>query len=112
MTSARPSHPGHLRHRLVLEHPVFAADGGGGSQRSWQVVTSFWGALAPFSPRHDVDAEKPGSAVHFRVTCRYRTDIRPGQRLRSGSDVLTIDAAIDPDGQRRWLEILCREHQT
>jgi len=104
--------PGQLRKRLVLEKPVFSSDGGGGTSRSWQVATSLWGAVTPMSPAAGVEAEQPGGAVRYRVTCRHRTDIRPGHRFRNGAQILQIDAVIDPDSTRRWTECRCREHQS
>ena len=111
MTQLYALRPGQLRKRLVLETPIDASDGGGGTTRSWQVATSFWGAVTPMAAGPGIDAEQPGGAIRYRVTCRHRTDIRPGHRLRNGTQTLSIDAVLDPDGTRRWTEARCHEHQ-
>jgi len=104
--------PGRLRHRLVLEQPVFTSDGGGGTSRSWQTTATLWAAVSPLSPASNVDAEQPGGHIGYRVICRYRSDIRPGQRFREGHQHLDIYAVVDPDGRKRWAECRCREHQS
>jgi len=111
MTGSRFTRPSALSHRLVLEEPVFTADGGGGSSVSWQSIASFWAAIVPSAPSQDVTAERPGAQVRYRVTCRYRGDVKPRQRLRFGSRLLAIDGVIDPDTTKRWIEIHCREQQ-
>lgn len=103
--------PGQLRHRLVLEAPVFAADGGGGTARSWETSVILWAQIIPLSPAPDVDAERPGGQVRYRVICRHRTEVKVGQRFRNGPQYLGIEAVFDPDGTARWLECRCREHQ-
>lgn len=103
---------GQLRHRLILEQPAFASDGGGGTARSWQTAATLWGAVTPLSPASNVDAEQPGGRIGYRVICRYRSDIRPGQRFRDGQRNLDIYAVVDPDGRKRWIDCRCREHQS
>lgn len=103
---------GQLRHRLVLEQPVFTSDGGGGTTRSWQVTATLWAAVTPMSLAGAADAEQPGGRIGYRVICRYRSDLRPGQRFRDGQQHLDIYAVVDPDGRRRWVECRCREHQS
>lgn len=112
MSSLQTTRPGDLRHRLILERPVFQSDGGGGTTRSWQLAATLWGAIAPQSPGQSVEAEQPGGQVNYRVTCRFRGDIKPGQRFRTGQQTLEIYAVVDPDGRKRWIECRCREHQS
>ena len=112
MSNTNVTSPGRLRQRLVAERPVFTGDGGGGTARSWEVAATLWGAVTPFSPSQNVDAEQPGGRISYRVTCRFRTDIRPGQRFRTGPQILDIYAVVDPDGRKRWIECRCREHQS
>lgn len=112
MTAFQGTRPGDMRHRLLLEQPVFSSDGGGGTARSWQAAASLWGAITPLSPARGIEAEQPGGRINYRVTCRFRTDIKPGQRFRTTQQTLEIDAVVDPDGRRRWIECRCREHQS
>ncbi|MEP0070018.1 phage head closure protein [Pyruvatibacter sp.] len=112
MTSSQVTRPGDMCHRLILEQPVFVSDGGGGTARSWQLAATLWGAITPLSPARGVEAEQPGGRINYRVTCRFRSDIKPGQRFRTTQQTLEIYAVVDPDGCRRWIECRCREHQS
>lgn len=112
MVDTQRQQSGELRSRLVLERPVYIGDGGGSTSRSWQTATSLWGAVVPLAPASGVEAEQPGGRVRYRVTCRYRTDIKTGQRFRLGNRILEIDVVVDPDGRRRWIECRCQERQS
>ena len=44
-----------------------------------------------------------------KVVIRYRKGIEPGMVVRHDGRELIIQSALDEDGRRRWLTLICRE---
>lgn len=101
--------PGALRHKLILEAPTRTGDGGGGAEVSWHKVDDVWVEITPGQGAETFTAEKRTSHLSHTVTLRWRADLAPTQRLRTGTRVLEIEAVADPDGRRRWLQCRCTE---
>ncbi len=101
--------PGALRHKLTLEAPARAEDGGGGAEVTWSPVDEVWAEIRPRTGAETVTAEKRAGRLSHTVTLRWRADLAPTQRLRLGPRVLEIEAVTDPDGRRRWLQCRCTE---
>ncbi len=100
---------GALRHRVVLERPVRAADAGGGADETWEPVAELWAAVTARSGKEDVFADRVSGARRVDVTIRYRDDAAPGMRFRLGDRQLNIRAVLDEDGRRRFLKCDCEE---
>lgn len=82
------SNPGDLRHRFILEAPNDIPDGGGGAQRSYQMIATFWAQLTPFSlNQRTEDGARQSRATH-RLRLRARQDVTTEHRLRLGTDRL------------------------
>jgi SPP1 family predicted phage head-tail adaptor len=100
---------GKLRHRLTLENPWRAADGGGGAAVAWEAVAEIWGAIETASGGERVSAGRLSGETQPVITVRYREDIRPAMRFVRGDRRFGIRAVLDPDGRRRFLRCLCEE---
>jgi SPP1 family predicted phage head-tail adaptor len=99
---------GALRDRLTLESPSRADDGGGGATVTWTVVADVWGAVRPITGDERLSADAVTGRVTHQVWIRYRGDVVPAMRLRSGARILDIVAVLD--GTRRdRLQCLCEE---
>jgi SPP1 family predicted phage head-tail adaptor len=99
---------GALRHRLVLQHAVRTADGGGGAAESWAAVAELWAAVRPISGDERVAADALAGQLTHEVWVRHRAGVAPAMRFLFGSRILDIRAVIDADGRGR-LKCLCRE---
>lgn len=100
---------GALRRRLLLETPVPAADGLGGTTLDFIVVAALWGRIEWLrGDEHWRAGGHEQSATH-RVTLRWRAGVDAGQRLRDGERILAIRTVADPDGDRRRLVCLVEE---
>jgi SPP1 family predicted phage head-tail adaptor len=100
---------GKLRHRLVLETPSLADDGGGGAALGWTAVAEVWGSVEATSGGEGVRADRVTGTRQVLVTIRHRADVGPAMRFRLGARRLAIRAVLDPDGRERFLRCLCEE---
>ena len=100
---------GALRHRVVLERPVRAADEGGGAAETWEPVAELWAMIESRSGKEAVEADRVSGSRKLDVTIRHRDDVTPGMRFRLGDRQLEIRAVLGEDGRRRWLKCDCEE---
>jgi SPP1 family predicted phage head-tail adaptor len=107
--SSRHPSIGSLRHRVILETPSRADDGGGGAIVTWLPVAEIWAAIMPLSGTEGVTADGLSARVSHALVVRYRAGIAPAMRFRYGARTLGITAVIDPDERHRYLRCLCRE---
>jgi head-tail adaptor len=93
-----------LNRRLVLEAPVSAPDGMGGTVPGWAVLGVIWGDIRPRSGRERTEDGVPLAQVPVRVTVRASapgSEARPqaGQRFREGDRIFRI-LAVSEDAPR------------
>lgn len=100
---------GRMRRRLVLEAPVAAPDGLGGTTQSFTAIGALWAQLEWLSGVEQWREGRPEQAARYRVTMRWRTDLDAGKRLRDGERLFDIRTVADPDGARRRLVCLVEE---
>lgn len=105
----RRSAIGRLRHRLTLESVSRTPDGGGGASESWTTVATVWAEITPTGGAEAMDADALTGRISHQIVFRYRSNVAPAMRLRSGSRTFEITAVIDIDERRRWLKCLCVE---
>ena len=101
--------PGDLNRRLTLQAPVEAADGAGGSTRSYADVTTLWAKVAPVSARYDIVAAGSGATVTHRIVIRRGPEVTTRHRLVEGARVYRIVAVRDEDSDRRFRVIHAEE---
>ena len=104
-------HPtiGALRHRLRLEAPQTSADGGGGGDETWSLVTEIWGEVIAASGQETFEADGLSGRISHEIAIRYRNDVAAKQRFVEDGRVYDIRAVLDREGRRRWLHCLCVE---
>lgn len=100
---------GEMRHRLALEAPLETADGGGGVTRTWSLVAEVWGAIRPISGHESAGADGLSGRVSHVIWIRHRTGVTPDMRIRMGTRIFDIKAAIDVSERRRLLRCLVEE---
>jgi SPP1 family predicted phage head-tail adaptor len=110
MDTAKGRRPvGALRRRLLLEAPVEAPDGAGGSLRTFETVAAVWAQVEWLSGDERWQGGRPEQRVSHRITLRWRAGVDAGRRLRDGEQSFDIRAVGDPDGGRRRLVCLVEE---
>ncbi|HWK97665.1 MAG TPA: phage head closure protein [Pseudolabrys sp.] len=101
---------GALDRRLILQAPGEIDDGAGGVTRDYTTVTTLWASVTPVSARGDVDAERLGAALRWRIVIRFRDDVTTRYRFIDGAHVYRI-VALRESGRRRFLEIDAEERR-
>lgn len=94
---------GKLRERIAIERPVRTPDGAGGHAASWTEHASLWAEVISLKGTELMLGERGEAREIYRIVVRYRADVTNGMRIRWRGRVLAIRAALDPDGERRWL---------
>lgn len=102
-------HIGELRARLVLEAPARAADDGGGSVVTWEQVALLWAKVSARGGTESFTHDRVAGSASHEIIMRYRSDVTPEMRLREGTRIFDVRAAMDLDGRRQWLRCLAEE---
>lgn len=98
-----------LQCRITIEQALDVADGAGGVTRGWATQAVVWASLRTAGGgRRDI-ADRPELAERYRIRMRWRGDVDGSRRLRHGERLLAIRSAHDPDGRRRWLDLIAEE---
>lgn len=101
---------GELRHRVTIQQKTITQDTYGAEVETWAAVTTVWAKIEDLSGREYFAAQQvPTAQVSTRVTIRWRADVKPEMRALANGRVLDIKAALDPDGRKRELQLMCLE---
>jgi len=101
---------GDLRHRIEIGRYIEGVDQyGNPTGRRWEPFCTVWAAVEALRGRLYFEAQQTAKESDHRVTIRWRPGIEPGMVVRHAGRELTIQAVLDKDGRRRWLELVCRE---
>ncbi len=101
--------PGNLRIQLSLQDPIETPDGSGGFVTTWTERALVWAALEPATPRLEAWGQRQISEAAHRITMRFRSDVRSGQRLASAIKTYRIELVSDLDSTSRYLVCQARE---
>jgi SPP1 family predicted phage head-tail adaptor len=97
-----------LRHRVVLEKPVAAADGAGGEAVTFQPVRSAWARVRPVSQGRRGRAGASLASGDYTITVRRWTDIKPGWRVVFEDEPLAIESVEPVFPRLLYLKLHCR----
>ena len=100
---------GALRHRLIIEAPLYPADGAGGAGRTWAQAAEVWASVEATGGTQQVRDDRAGQHVTYRIRLRWRKDLTSDMRFRLGTRIFRISAVLDRDGRRRFHECLATE---
>lgn len=98
---------GRLRHKIGIYRLQDVDDGKGAYVRDWSKITDVWAEVIGQGGRESlIDRSVQGIAT-YRVTIRWRSDIRTNDQIRYRGRNLNI-RSIEPDATDRvWLSIMC-----
>ncbi len=100
---------GKMRHRLMIERRETVPDGAGGTVVTWMSGETVWAAIEPVAGVEVLRQDRLSGTLTHRVTVRYRSDIAPEMRFRSGDRIFEISVVRDIDERHRWLDCICEE---
>lgn len=97
---------GDLREQVTIQSATETPNDSGGGTIAWADGDTVWANVAPVRGDEQLQAQRIDAVVLYRVTIWHRDDVSAANRLMWGSRPLNIRAVTDPDGRRKWLEIL------
>lgn len=100
-----PVRIGDLRHRVEIESAVRVSDDGGGATVTWAVVAEVWAAIWTRTSDETFEHDRLAGRATHDIWIRYRNDVRPEMRIRSGSGLFDVLGAIDVEDRGRWLKL-------
>ena len=100
-----------MRHRIEIGRYVEARNEWGDPLPNpvWQTIAAVWAAVEALTGRLYFEAQQSNMQADHRITFRYCRGIEPGMLVRHDGRELEIQAVLDRDGRRRWLQLMCRE---
>ncbi len=102
---------GKLRHRVTIQQKSGNQDSFGGE--SWDnptIVATVWAAVEPLQVRwkESVAGNQEIAEATTQIRMRFREGITTGMRAVHGSTTYDFEAAIDVDGRKRELILMCK----
>lgn len=99
-----------LAQPVTLQQPVLTPDGGGGFTPGWQDIASVFAEIAELAGAEIAGATRQTESLSpCRITILYRADVTPDMRITAADTAYSIVSVRDPDGARRWLEIIAEK---
>lgn len=71
-----PYHTGELTERVIFRREVRTSDGMGGSELSWQDISTRWALVRPMSGRERLAADKVEASSNYLIVVRAPCDVR------------------------------------
>lgn len=97
-----------MRDRVALEQRTSSTDSHGAPLETWTRKREVWAAVQPRSGREFYAQDQTRANVTHMVEIRHDAQVDPSWRIKWGTRVLAITAAVpDPKGTR--LSCLCIE---
>lgn len=102
---------GTLRNRIEIQKLTRTRDSLGGIVETWARLVEVWAnvRMSGAGERMISSVDQEVALVTHRITIRHRTDVSVENRILHGDRVLDIESAVDPDGRRRELVLVCSE---
>lgn len=94
-----------LRHRIVIQGTVQAADGAGGYTETWETVATVWASIEPANGRERFIAMQTESHVTHIITCRYNAEITTAKRILFGTRKFDITEVLNIEERNTVLVI-------
>lgn len=105
---------GALRDRVVVQTNTTTPDPQGGRAASWGTLATVWARVEAIQSGEALAGEAMTPLVTYRVTMRYRDDLRPAQRVQwtnyEDSAARTLEVhAVDLSPDAVWATLTCAE---
>lgn len=95
--------PGQLRTQMTLQDQVEKPDDSGGVIVSWADIAVVWVSIETVSPRSETFGGRQFEEASHRLIMRFRSDVKPGQRLVRLNNNYRVQMTSDVDGSARYL---------
>jgi SPP1 family predicted phage head-tail adaptor len=98
---------GLLTEHVQLRRRITSTEDEGGHAATYHPITTVWARVRGLAVRQELAGDARSSAATHVVTMRFRTDLKPGDRIVHRGQAMTITGTSDLNGKRRWLACQC-----
>ena len=106
--SGRASPPlGSLRERVELQSKTQSIDSAGGHQNSYLPLATVWARVTSLAGSLSILGDARAAKISHSVVLRFRSDLKPGDRIIYRTMPLEIVSAEDLNGHRAYLSCRC-----
>jgi SPP1 family predicted phage head-tail adaptor len=100
---------GALTDRVDLKRRTTTDEAEGGEAVSFVPIATVWARVTTLAARQALAGDARGQAISHAVVIRFRTDLKPGDRIVYRGATLDIAATGDLTGGRAYLSCQCTE---
>lgn len=100
---------GTLTDRVQLKRRDMSSEPGGGHGTLFVPLTSVWARVRSLRGRQGTSADGRAVEISHAVVLRFRTDLKPGDRILYRGRNLDVVSAADLNGRRTYLSCACSE---
>lgn len=100
-----------LKDRVVIQRPIDSKE----RNSKGEIILAdpleidiCWASVVALSTRETTSLRLIGATASYRITFRYREDVRVGDEVLWESHIFTVNDP-KPSQDKRWLECLCSE---
>jgi SPP1 family predicted phage head-tail adaptor len=107
--SEGPPPLGTLTDRVQLQRKTTTDEPEGGEVAVFTAIATVWARVRQLSARKAYADDARGQSITHIVVMRFRTDLKPGDRIVYRGRALEIEALADINGRRAYLSCQCAE---
>ena len=100
---------GTLTDRVQLRRKITSHEDEGGTVAVYTPIVTVWARVRQLSARQALPEDARGQTITHSVVMRFRTDLKPGDRILYRGRDLDIEALGDVNGRRAYLGCQCIE---
>jgi SPP1 family predicted phage head-tail adaptor len=100
---------GTLTDRVTLQRKITTSEPEGGEVAVYSTLSTVWARVRQLSARSSVAEDARGQSISHSVVIRFRTDLKPGDRIVYRGRNLEIAGLADINGRRAYLSCQCSE---
>lgn len=100
---------GTLTDRVQFKRREMAGEAEGGHMTIFVPVANLWARVRSLSGRQGSSADGRAVTISHSVVLRFRSDVKPGDRITYRGRELDVVSAADLNGRRAYLSCACSE---
>lgn len=100
---------GTLTDRVTLKRKITSSEPEGGEVAGYSALSTVWARVRQLSARSAYAQDARGRSISHSVVLRFRTDLKPGDRIVYRGRDLEIEGLADINGRRAYLGCQCSE---
>jgi SPP1 family predicted phage head-tail adaptor len=100
---------GTLTDRIQLMRKITTSEPEGGEVAVYSPIATVWARVKQLAARQSFAEDARGQGISHSVALRFRSDLKPGDRVVYRGRNLEIGGVADINGRRAYLSLQCSE---